>query len=310
MHLAPLDNSVVFKKLFRDPEIVTAFINDLIGVELDITADNIELEKQFIPAVGAVDIKIDVFIQDPRHRMVIEIQRQRYDYHFDRFLYYHQVAMVDLISSYQDYRFGHTVYTIVWLPRRTRDPFLQHSVVTTSLYSVTERGELLDIYPHRLYFLNPFYVNEHTPPGVADWLKLAVESITNPHDPDINRERPIFERATQLIIEDGITPQERREMLEETGYENHLQLRYEEGQKAGLEKGLQQGLETGRQEGLETGRQEGLETGRQEGLETGQQQKAQEIARTMLEQGMEPSLVAQVTGLTPDQVAALAQDRQ
>jgi predicted transposase YdaD len=99
-------------------------------------------------------------------------------------------------------------------------------------------------------------------------------------------------------------------MLEETGYENHLQLRYEEGQKAGLEKGLQQGLETGRQEGLETGRQEGLETGRQEGLETGQQQKAQEIARTMLAQGMEPSLVAQVTGLSPDQIAALAQDRQ
>jgi predicted transposase/invertase (TIGR01784 family) len=63
-----------------------------------------------------------------------------------------------------------------------------------------------------------------------------------------------------------------------------LQLRYEEGQKAGLEKGLQQGLETG------------------------QQQKAQEIARAMLTQGMEPSLVAQVTGLTPDQIAALEQD--
>jgi predicted transposase/invertase (TIGR01784 family) len=79
-------------------------------------------------------------------------------------------------------------------------------------------------------------------------------------------------------------------MLEETGYENHLQLRYEEGQKAGRQEGRQEGL--------------------QEGLETGQQQKAQEIARTMLAQGMEPSLVAQVTGLSPDQIAALAQDRQ
>jgi len=265
MHLAPLDNSVVFKKLFRDPAIVTAFVKDLIGVDLDITADNIELEKQFVPTVGAVDIKIDIFVQDPKHRLVIEIQRQRYDYHADRFLYYHDVAKVELIRSYQDYRFGHTVYTIVWLPRRTHDPFLNHSIVTTSLCSVTEVGGHLNLYPHRLYFLNPFSVNEHTPTGVADWLRLAAESITNPQHPTLNLERPILERATQLIMEDGITPQERAQMFEETGYENHLQQRYAEGQ----------------------------------------QQKAQEIARAMLAQGMEPSLIAQVTGLTPGEVAEL-----
>ncbi len=282
MRLAPLDNSVVFKKLFRDPAIVTAFVKDLIGVDLDITADNIELEKQFVPTVGAVDIKIDIFVQDPKHRLVIEIQRQRYDYHADRFLYYHDVAKVELIRSYQDYRFGHTVYTIVWLPRRTHDPFLSHSIVTTSLCSVTEAGEHLNLYPHRLYFLNPFYVNEHTPAGVADWLRLAAESITNPQHPTLNLERAILERATQLIMEDGITPQERAQMFEETGYENHLQQRYEEGKKAGEQ------------------------TGMQAGLETGQRQKAPEIARAMLAQGMEPSLIAQVTGLPPDKVADLA----
>jgi hypothetical protein len=169
------------------------------------------------------------------------------------------------------------VYTIVWLPRRTHDPFLSHSIVTTSLCSVTEKGEQLNLYPHRLYFLNPFYVNEHTPAGVADWLRLAAESITNPQHPTLNLERPILERATQLIMEDGITPQERAQMFEETGYENHLQQRYAEGQKAGM----------------------------QAGLETGQQQKAQEIARAMLAQGMAPTLIAQVTGLPPDEVAEL-----
>ncbi|NJN68487.1 MAG: hypothetical protein HC884_18145, partial [Chloroflexaceae bacterium] len=153
-------------------------------------------------------------------------------------------------------------------------PLLQHSIVTTSLCSITEAGEHLPIYPHRLYFLNPFYVNEHTPAGVADWLRLAAESITNPQHPTLNLERPILERATQLIMEDGITPQERAQMFEETGYENHLQLRYAEGRKAGLE--------------------------------TGQRQKAQEIARAMLAQGMELPLIAQVTGLPPDEVADLA----
>ena len=282
MRLAPLDNSVVFKKLFRDPEIVTAFVKDLIGVDLDITADNIELEKQFAPPVGAVDIKIDIFVQDPKHRMVVEIQRQRYDYHYDRFLYYHEIATVELIRSYRDYRFGHTVYTIVWLPRRTQDPFLQHSVVTPSLCPVTERGEQLDISPHRLYFLNPFYVNEHTPPGVAEWLKLAAESIANPQHPNLDLERPIFERATQLIMEDGITPQERARMFEETGYENHLLLRYEEGQQAGIQ------------------------AGRQEGRGEGEQERTLEIARALLRQGAELSLIAQVTGLSADAIADLA----
>lgn len=265
MPLAPLNNSVVFKKLFQDPEIVKVFVKDLIGVDLDITADNIELEKQFQPTIGAVDIRIDVFVQDPKHRFVIEIQRQRYDYHYDRFLYYHQVAHIDLIKSYRDYKSHHTVHTIVWMPQYTRDPFLKHSVVTTSLCSMTERGEQLNIYPHRIYFLNPFYINEQTPPGVADWLKLAAESVMNPEHPDINRERPIFERATQLIMDDGITEEERADILQEAGYEENLRIQYEQGMEEGI----------------------------------------RNIARTMLAQGVEPSLIAQATGLTADELTAL-----
>ena len=34
--LAPLNNSVVFKKLFREPEILTAFVKDLVAVDLSI----------------------------------------------------------------------------------------------------------------------------------------------------------------------------------------------------------------------------------------------------------------------------------
>jgi hypothetical protein len=52
MQLAPLDNSVVFKKLFRDPDILTAFFKDLTGIQLSLTAANIELEKKFDPPLG------------------------------------------------------------------------------------------------------------------------------------------------------------------------------------------------------------------------------------------------------------------
>ena len=73
MSLAPLNNSVVFKKLFTDPEIVTTFVEDLMGVKLEIQADNIVLEKKFYPPIGAIDITLDIFIDDPKHCLIIEI---------------------------------------------------------------------------------------------------------------------------------------------------------------------------------------------------------------------------------------------
>jgi len=34
VHIARLDNSVVFKKLFRDPEVLNEFLKDLLGLDL------------------------------------------------------------------------------------------------------------------------------------------------------------------------------------------------------------------------------------------------------------------------------------
>ncbi len=75
MQLAPLDNSVVFKKLFRDPEILTAFFKDLTGIQLTLKPENIELEKKFDPPIGLIDIAFDIFAEDPEQRIVVEIQR-------------------------------------------------------------------------------------------------------------------------------------------------------------------------------------------------------------------------------------------
>jgi len=87
MPIAPLNNQVVFKKRLSDEEILKAFIKDFL--DIDITPQSIEVEKKFIPPIGGVDIEIDIFVDDPTHRLVIEIQRERYDYDFDRFWHYH-----------------------------------------------------------------------------------------------------------------------------------------------------------------------------------------------------------------------------
>jgi|GEM_PF-5833838 len=48
MHIAPLNNSVIFKKLFTDPEILSTFLYDLLGVQLNLKPENIQTEKKSI----------------------------------------------------------------------------------------------------------------------------------------------------------------------------------------------------------------------------------------------------------------------
>jgi len=253
MPLAPLDNEIVFKKLFQDREVLVAFVRDLIGIE--ITAEHIQVEKQFNPPIGSVDIKIDIFVEDPQHRLVIEVQRVRYDHHYDRFLYYHNATMLEQVTSHHFYRLHQTVYTIVWLTSRSNDPRYQHGLLTTTLHSENQRGERVPIYPHRLYFLNPHYDLEEVPAGVRDWMMLMRESITDAPQPALNYERAIIRRAASLIDEDGITPQERVKIIESNEAEAHLSSKYQDGRKEGIEEGMQQGIEKGmRTQALATAR--------------------------------------------------------
>jgi hypothetical protein len=266
MLLASLDNQVVFKKLLSDPEILKAFIKDLMGIDLQPTT--IETEKKFSPPIGNVDIEIDIFAEDPTHRLVIEIQKERYEDDFDRFWHYHQVATIEMAKSYKAYQLNRTVCTIVWLTRKVRDRRYHHSLITTHICSETEDGERLTIYPHRLYFLNPFYPNDKTPAEIADWLKLVVESIVHPDHPDLNMKRPFMQRAIDLIADDGLTPQERARIMDEVEYENRRK------------------------------------NVRQEGRQEGEQEKAKAIARNLLAEGLDPALIAKTTGLTIEEVTA------
>ena len=100
MQLAPLDNSVVFKKLFRDPDILMAFFKDLTGIQLHLKAENIELEKKFDPPIGLIDIAFDIFAEDPERRIMVEIQRVYYAYLLERFTHYHYAAIMELQRNY------------------------------------------------------------------------------------------------------------------------------------------------------------------------------------------------------------------
>jgi predicted transposase/invertase (TIGR01784 family) len=60
------------------------------------------------------------------------------------------------------------------------------------------------------------------------------------------------------------------------------------------------------QRARQKGRQEGLQEGRQEGLQEGRQEAIYKIARQLLDNGVDRSIVIQATGLSDDELNQLS----
>jgi hypothetical protein len=95
--VAPLRYDVIFKKAFGQPEMFAALVGDLLDIQLEI--DEVENDKVFIPSVGKVATRFDLFAEDKKNRLVVEVQRAHYSDTYERFVYYQCGAMVETIAS-------------------------------------------------------------------------------------------------------------------------------------------------------------------------------------------------------------------
>ena len=66
--------------------------------------------------------------------------------------------------------------------------------------------------------------------------------------------------------------------------------------------------ETGREEGREEGHKVGKEEGLKEGREEGAKQKSFDIAKRMLEKGIDIETISELTGLTAEEVSRLKEE--
>jgi len=213
MHLSRLDNEVFFKKAFTDKLVLTQFVKDVIGI--DIKVGKIETEKRFKPKVSYIDFSYDIFAESKDSRVIIEIQRVKYDYNFDRFLHDHMMAIAQLQKNSDDYKIKTTVYTIVVLTAsdmiEDKDgETVEEDILLFDMNLHNLKGEVFNFYGHQLIFLNPNFKNDKTPPRIKDWLDLILESIENPENPKINLKNKAIKKAAKLIANDNLTPEDRR----------------------------------------------------------------------------------------------------
>lgn len=284
MHLANLDNEVFFKKVFTDPQVFQAFVKDTLGV--DVHNPRIETEKQLLRKVAPIRFKLDIYAESEDKRILVEIQRIDYDYNFDRFLHYFLAALIDLQRSSQSYAFEQEVYTIVvitapYVVREKNGAILRDDVLISDLNPRTLQDKARQIYPHKLLFLNPNHIGEDTPASIGDWLQLIHESIENPRNPLINLNKPAIQRAAELADIENI-PSEVLEDAKKAESRKKTLAIYEE--KA---------------------REEGKMEGRIEGKIEGKLEEKMEIVQNAYRQGLAIALIAQIVGLTEDEIRGI-----
>jgi predicted transposase/invertase (TIGR01784 family) len=214
MMLGNLANEVIFKKAFTDKFVLQCLVRDLFNV--DFVPETVETEKRFEPKIAHIDFKYDIFAQSKDQRIIVEIQKVDYDYNFDRFLLYHNMAIAEMQRSSKEYKTDKVVYTIAVFTGKyvgterngkvvERDILFHHS----NLFDL--EGKEFNVFGHKLIFLNHHYIKDTTPQGYKDWLSLVKESIKNPENPIINLKNQGIKKVAELIDYEQLSPEELRE---------------------------------------------------------------------------------------------------
>ncbi|MCK5916974.1 MAG: PD-(D/E)XK nuclease family transposase [Cocleimonas sp.] len=242
--VASLRYGVIFKKAFSQPAIFTAFAQDFLGITLNI--DHVETEKSFDPIVGKVDSRFDLFAEDKENRIIVDIQHVRSTDHYDRFLHYHCVALLEQVANSKNYSPNLTVFTIVLLTSGDRHKV---DMATIDFDPKDRNGKALGEISHKILYLCPKYVSKETPQPYRQWLEAIDDSLDEEVD-ESRYDNQMIHDVFSLIEKSAISPQELARMKEEYNQEEMKKARYLSGVEAGeaqtqlaiAEKMLKEGL--------------------------------------------------------------------
>jgi predicted transposase/invertase (TIGR01784 family) len=232
--VAPLRYGVIFKKAFGQVDIFKAFVKDIIGIELDI--DKVETEKSFSQQIGNVKVEFDLYAEDIKNRVIVEIQHQNGTDHYDRFLHYHCVALLEQAANSKSYSPQLSVYTIVVL---TSGDNHKTDVAVIDFDPKDKNGKGLGVIKHKVIYLAAKYVDDNTPLLYREWLNAINESLTERIE-ESNYSRPELQKVISLIAKNLVSPEDKYQMIEEYNFEQAKKERFDKGVETGVKLGIEQ----------------------------------------------------------------------
>jgi predicted transposase/invertase (TIGR01784 family) len=208
--VASLQYGVIFKKAFSQPDIFAAFVKAVLGI--DFSCEKVETEKSFKPTIGYVDSRFDLFAQDDKNRIIVDIQHAQSESHYDRFLHYHCAALLEQIpKGEKSYRPKLKVFTIVVLTSNDRH---SKDVLTIDFDPKDLQDNGINEIPHKVIFLYPKHVNENTPKAYKEWMDAIKDTLDGKVE-ESDYHNVMIQKIFNAIEKDGITPTERYDMFEE-----------------------------------------------------------------------------------------------
>lgn len=241
--LANLDNEVHFKNVFTNVEVFTAFVKDVLGIEIHI--NQVETEKVLPSVTSPIKFRMDLFAEDEEQRLVVEIQKVDYDYTYDRFSHYFHANLIDNQRSSRDYAYAKDVYVIVVVTSayKVSDKYnkpIKEDVLITDTNPRTLEGRVIEMHDHKMVILNTCYVDENTPKEIGDWLDLINESMKKTQDVSkINTQKKAIAKAKELAELNELTPEQLAEAKEQEMRKAARAIREQNSRTEGIEEGEQ-----------------------------------------------------------------------
>jgi hypothetical protein len=210
--VASLRYDVIFKKAFGVPEIFTAFVRDLLGIELEI--DTVEKDKAYDPPIGSVATKFDLYAEDKKNRIIVDIQHVHYPDHYHRFLHYHCAALFPPKFK---------VFTIVVL---TSGDKYKKDIGIIDFDPKDLQGQSFGEIDHKIVYICPKYLDKKvTPKRYHEWLEAIEDSLDEQVD-ESHYTQPEIQQIFNLIEKDQVTPEEHARMFDEYGEEQVKQEKF------------------------------------------------------------------------------------
>ena len=111
---------------------------------------------------------------------------------------------------------------------------------------------------------------------------------------DLSQEDDVFRSVFEDSMHQKLTKMEKEEYKKSVLEYEDVQKAVRYAEKLGREEGLKEGIEQGREQGIEQGREQGRE------------EEKRQLVRNMLAKGLTPDLVADIAGLTEEEVRAMS----
>jgi len=253
--LAPLYNETIFKKAFTNKIVFQQFIKDLFDIE--ITVDKIETEKKFEPPIANIDFSLDIFAETTDHRFVIEIQKIDYDYNFNRFLNYFTSLYVEQVKRGKKYSVPQTILGVVILTspfkinQLTGEP-IRESVLSIDFNPRNPKNEIIEIWEHKLIFLNPNpeYKKDYNTKNYQDWLDLFHASMDENINIKLNVNNIGIAQTLEIIEYDKLDAQTIAEMKKSDAKKAMISIIENENLQKGINIGIYETAKNGIVAGL------------------------------------------------------------